>query len=143
MIYDSRNNEEPRGKSKEKRDSKIESFTDLTTWQKAHDLVIRVYEITNEFPKEEVYALTDQIRRSVVSVTSNIAEGFGRHSYSDRLRFYRMARSSLTELQNQMLVAKDVGYLDADAFDRLASQTTEVQKLLQGLITATADRKES
>jgi four helix bundle protein len=142
MTQDSSNNE-ARGKSKEKGGSKIESFTDLTTWQKGHDLVIRVYEITNEFPKEEVYALTDQIRRSVVSVTSNIAEGFGRHSYSDRLRFYRMARSSLTELQNQMLVAKDVGYLDADAFDRLANQTTEVQKLLQGLITATADRKES
>ena len=143
MTQDSSNNKEPRGESKEERGSKIESFTDLTTWQKGHDLVIRVYEITNEFPKEEVYALTDQIRRSVVSVTSNIAEGFGRHSYSDRLRFYRMARSSLTELQNQLLVAKDVGYLDEDAFDKLASQATKVQKLLQGLITATADRKES
>ncbi|MEX2514741.1 MAG: four helix bundle protein [Candidatus Paceibacterota bacterium] len=126
-----------------KKENKITSFTDLTTWQKGHELVVEIYETTEEFPKREVYALTDQIHRSAVSVTSNIAEGFGRFSYADRLHFYRMARGSLTELQNQLLIARDVGYLGTDKFKALASKTTTVEKLLQGLIRATSDRKDS
>lgn len=125
------------GKRKEAGGSKIESFTDLKVWQRGHDLVVEIYQATKEFPKREVYALTDQIQRSAVSVTSNIAEGFGRHSYSDRLRFYRTARGSITELQNQLLIAKDVGYLNEDDFNELASKSTKTHKLLQGLISST------
>jgi four helix bundle protein len=134
-------NNNKRDKRKEAGGSKIESFTDLKAWQGGHDLVIEIYQATEGFPKREVYALTDQIHRSAVSVTSNIAEGFGRHSYSNRLRFYRMARGSLTELQNQLLIAKDVGYLEKNKFDELADQSTKVHKLLQGLISATKKRQ--
>jgi four helix bundle protein len=140
MTQNSRDNKG--GSSLDTGDSKIESFTDLNAWKRAHELVIAVYETTKEFPKREVYALIDQIHRSAVSVTSNISEGFGRFRYGDRLRFYRMARGSLTELQNQLLIAKDVGYLDNDKFDELANQSTKAHKLLQGLIRATKERKE-
>ena len=97
--------------------AKIRTFTDLKVWQEGHSLVLNIYEATEKFPKEETYSLIDQMRRASVSVTSNIAEGFGRQSYKDKLRFYYNAQGSLTELKNQLLVAKDVKYLKADDFD--------------------------
>ena len=66
---------------------KINDFTDLLVWQKAHQLVIAIYKITKDFPREELYALVDQIRRAIVSVTSNIAEGFGRQTYKEKMQF--------------------------------------------------------
>ena len=113
---------------------KIKSFTDLDTWKEAHKLVIAVYKITQKFPKEEIFGLTSQLRRAAVSVTSNIAEGFSRKSYSEKIQFYFTALGSLTEVQNQLLVAKDVDYIDKKNFDLLANQTVIVSKLLNGLI---------
>ena len=112
---------------------KIKSFTDLHTWQEAHKLVLMIYEITKHFPREELFALTNQMRRAVVSITSNIAEGFSRQTIKDKYQFYIIAQGSLTELQNQLLVAKDIGYLDKEKFDRLANQTIIVHKLINGL----------
>ncbi len=117
--------------------AKIRTFTDLKVWQEGHSLVLNIYEATEKFPKEETYSLIDQMRRASVSVTSNIAEGFGRQSYKDKLRFYYNAQGSLTELKNQLLVAKDVKYLKADDFDQLAEKINLVHKLLQGFITKT------
>lgn len=94
-----------------KEGNKITSFTGIKVWQEGHQLVIMIYKETDIFPKREVYSLIDQMRRAAVSVTSNIAEGFGRSGYKDRLRFYCQTQGSLTELKNQLLVAKDVGYL--------------------------------
>ncbi|MBU4298422.1 four helix bundle protein [Patescibacteria group bacterium] len=113
---------------------KIKSFTDLRTWQEAHKLVLMVYEITKKFPREELFGLTNQMRRAAVSITSNIAEGFSRQSYKEKVQFYSISQGSNTELQNQLLVAKDVGYLELEEFDKIAKQSIEVHKLLNGLI---------
>jgi four helix bundle protein len=114
--------------------TKITKFTDLTTWQVGHKLVVEIYNITKSFPKEERYSLVDQMRRCAVSITSNIAEGFNRQSNKEKIQFYFMALGSCTELQNQLLVAKDVDYLKKEKFDDLAKLTVDVGKLLNGLI---------
>lgn len=113
---------------------KIQSFTQLTTWQKAHTLVLVIYKITKAFPREEIYALVDQMRRCAISITSNIAEGFSRKSYKEKIQFYSMALGSTTELQNQLLVARDVGYITKEQFSTIAQLTVEVHKLINGLI---------
>lgn len=113
---------------------KIERFTDITAWQKGHQLVLTIYKITKTFPQEEIYALVNQMRRCAISVTSNIAEGFSRKSYKEKIQFYAIALGSLTELQNQLLVARDVEYISKDNFSVLGGQTVEVHKLLNGLI---------
>jgi len=113
---------------------KIKSFTDLDTWKEAHKLVLMIYKTTKTLPKEELFGLTSQMRRAAVSITSNIAEGFSRQSYSEKIQFYSIAQGSTTELQNQLLIAKDVGYLTQKDFDEIASQSVIVHKLLNGLI---------
>ncbi|MDD5290643.1 MAG: four helix bundle protein [Patescibacteria group bacterium] len=79
---------------------KIKSFTDLVAWKEAHKLVISIYKITEEFPKNELFGITSQIRRCSVSVSSNIAEGFSRHSDLEKIHFYSITKGSITELQN-------------------------------------------
>jgi four helix bundle protein len=115
----------------------ISDFTDLLAWQEGHMLVLDVYKITRMFPKEELFALTSQIRRAVVSVTSNIAEGFGRNSYKERVQFYHLAQGSLIEVKNQLLVARDVGYIDSSMYCKAHTQANQAHKVLQGLITKT------
>ncbi len=114
--------------------SKITYFTDLNAWREAHKLVLMIYGATKEFPRSESFGLVSQMRRSAVSITSNIAEGFSRRSYKDKGKFYVTAQGSLTELQNQLLVAKDVGYLAADEHEKIFSQTVVSHKLINGLI---------
>lgn len=114
--------------------SRIKSFTDLHAWQEGHKLVLMVYKITKFFPKEEIFGLVSQMRRCVVSITSNIAEGFSRQSYKEKVQFYSIAQGSLTELQNQLLVARDVGLLTKQQFEELASQSIKVHKIVNGLI---------
>lgn len=117
---------------------KIRSFTDLKTWQEGHKLVLMIYDITKIFPKEEQFGLTNQIRRAVISVTSNVAEGFSRSSGKEKTQFYLMALGSLTEVQNQLLVAKDVKYIGSSVFSSLADQSILVSKLLNGLIKSSS-----
>lgn len=109
---------------------KIKSFTDLNAWKEAHKLVVMIYKITKSFPIEEKFGLVNQIKRAAVSITSNIAEGFSRKSKKEKAQFYSMARGSATELQNQLLVARDVGYLSKEN----SSQSVRVSKLINGLI---------
>jgi len=116
---------------------KIKSFTDLRVWQEAHKLILLTYKITRKFSKEELFGLVSQMRRAVVSITSNIAEGFSRQSFKEKLRFYYMALGSLTELQNQLLIAKDLGYLNQRDFDKTVEQAINVHKLLNAFITGT------
>jgi four helix bundle protein len=113
---------------------KIESFTDLIAWQKAHILAVKTYKMSENFPQKEIYSLTDQMRRSATSVSSNIAEGFSRQSKKEKLQFYYTAKGSLTELQNQFLIVRDVGYLTRELFRIMADQSVEVSKLINGLI---------
>ena len=110
------------------------SYKDLHVWQEGHVLVVEIYKITRNFPKEEVFGLTHQIRRAAVSITSNISEGFNRISHKEKLQFYSISLGSLAELENQMLIAKDVGYLHPGVSDKIELQLTIVQKLLNGLI---------
>jgi four helix bundle protein len=125
-------NQESRIMNKEVK--KIKSFTDLNTWKKAHQLALMIYRITEDFPKKEMFGLTSQLRRAAVSITSNIAEGFSRQSYKDKIHFYHMAQGSNTELQSQLLIARDIGYLKPDEFNKTAKQSVETHKLLNGLI---------
>jgi four helix bundle protein len=113
--------------------TKIRSFVDLRAWQEGHKLVLMVYKLTREFPKEEIFGLVSQMRRSAVSVTSNIAEGFSRNTSKDKVQFYCTSHGSLTELQNQLIVSRDVGYLNKIDFDKMANQTILVHKLITGL----------
>lgn len=113
---------------------KITSFTKLDAWKEGHKLVLLIYKHTKQFPKDEMFGLVSQMRRSSVSITSNIAEGFSRHSWKEKLQFYSMALGSLTELQNQMLVARDVAYISQDEFYICAEQSVRVSKLLNGLL---------
>ena len=113
---------------------KITSFHDLFAWQEAHKLVLVIYTQTKRFPREETYGLINQMRRCAVSISSNIAEGFSRLSYLEKARFYSMAQGSITELQNQLLIAKDVNYITEEKFKDVYSQSTIVHKLLNGLI---------
>ncbi len=114
--------------------AKIESFRDLEAWKKGHALVLEVYGITKSFPKSEVFGLVSQMRRCAVSVTSNIAEGFSRNSSREKIQFYAQARGSLTELQNQLLIARDVGYITNRTFQSTGHQSVEVHKIINGLI---------
>ncbi len=113
---------------------KIKNFTDLIAWQEAQKLILRIYKITKNFPREERYSLTDQIRRAAISVTSNIAEGFSRNSYKEKIYFYSIAQGSLTELQNQLILSKDLGYLSNSDFDEIFAHSVSTHKLINGLI---------
>jgi four helix bundle protein len=115
-------------------EQKIRTFTDLTAWRESHRLVLLIYKTTNQFPQKELFSLVDQMRRCGVSVSSNIAEGFSRQGKKEKIQFYYMAKGSLTELQNQLLISRDVGYIDKKTFDELANQTILASKLLMGLI---------
>ena len=116
---------------------KIKDFTDLKVWQEGHKLVVLIYNATRNFPKEELYSLVNQLRRAVSSHTANIAEGFGRHFYKEKLQYYYQAQGSLTEVKNFLLISKDVGYIPRSDFDLLMDQANTTHKLLQGLITKT------
>ena len=116
---------------------KIQSFTDLKAWKEGHTLVISVYRITKSFPREEMFSLIDQMRRAATSVTSNIAEGFGRQTYKEKIQFYYQAQGSLVELKNQILIARDVQYLTDTNYQTLIDQANIAHQLLQGLITKT------
>ena len=119
----------------------MQKFTDLYAWQEGHKLVLMIYKETETFPDKERYGITDQMRRAVVSITSNTAEGFSRRSSKEKGRFYDIAQASLIELQNQLIISKDVGYLTNNTFDALANQSVLANKLLSGLLRATKDKK--
>lgn len=114
--------------------NKIYTFKDLEAWKQAHSLVLMVYMATSKFPKYELYSLADQIRRAVVSVSSNIAEGFSRNTKKEKVHFYNISQGSLVEVQNQIQIALDLNYIDKTIFNTVESQTITVQKLINGLI---------
>jgi len=116
---------------------KIKNFTDLYTWQEGHKLVLMVYKITREFPKEERFDLVSQMRRCAVSVTSNIAEGFSRTSRKEKVQFFSISHGSLTELQNQFMISQDVHYITVEIFREILEQLMVVHRLLNGLLRTT------
>lgn len=120
--------------------SSISSFTDLIVWQKGHELVILIYKETNSFPQSEQFGLVSQLRRASVSVTSNIAEGFGRISFKEKARMYYIAEGSLSEIKNQLLIAKDLNYLSDNSYKVLNDLTNSTHKLLRLLNKANKAR---
>lgn len=122
-------------------DNKITSFQDLNVWQASRKLFFIIFQITKKFPKEEVFSSVSQMRRAGMSVSSNIAEGFGRSSKPDKLHFYVMARGSLTELQNQLILTSDVSLTSKADLKTALNQAEITHKLIVGLIKSTEQRK--
>jgi four helix bundle protein len=112
------------------------TFRDLRCWQKALELALSTYHFTKNFPKEEMFGLTSQMRRAAVSVVSNIAEGKGRSSEKELLRFLANARGSLFEVEAQVELAERLCYLSQDQAHTLLTEASEAGKLLNGLIRA-------
>lgn len=121
----------------------IRNFTDLNCWKCGHMIVLDTYRLTRTFPSEEKFGLVSQMRRASVSVTSNIAEGFSRRSKKDKAHFYTMAAASLTELENQFIISKDLHFLDQGSFLIELKQIKTAQKILNGLISKTRDTQTS
>lgn len=120
---------------------KIKNFYDLEAWKKAHYLILEIYKITKEFPKEEKFGVTNQLRRAASSITANIAEGFARFHYKDKIRFYHQARGSNAEVQNFLLLSKDLQYIDSRKCRQLVQDSNVVSMLLNGLIRSAARQK--
>jgi four helix bundle protein len=109
------------------------NYRDLETWKRAMDLVEEVYEATRKFPKDELYSLTNQVRRATVSVPSNIAEGQGRESDREFLHHLAIAYGSLCEVETQVIIAERLKYLESNETAKLLSRAGEVGRLLNGL----------
>ena len=116
----------------------IRSFTDLNAWKEGHQLVLMIYKITRSFPVDERFGLTNQVQRAAVSITSNIAEGFSRATSKEKIQFYRISLGSLTEIQNQIIIARDLKYMDQITFSEVAEQSITVSKLINGLLKGVA-----
>jgi len=112
----------------------MKNFRDLEVWLKAHHLTVEVYRITQAFPRDELYGLTGQIRRSCASIPANIAEGGGRSGDAELARFLHIAMGSASELEYHILLARDLSLLTAPDYERLAGDVTEVKRMLASLI---------
>jgi four helix bundle protein len=112
----------------------LKNYKDLLVWQKAYQLCLAVYRATKGYPNEERYGLTSQIRRAAVSVPSNIAEGYGRKTTLEYIRFLYIAYGSNCELETQLLLSGDLGYLEAVTLSALQDETVEVERMLKALI---------
>ena len=114
----------------------IRSFRDLIVWDKSMELVKEVYRMTKSFPKEEIFGLTSQVRRAAVSIPSNIAEGHARLSRKEFQHFLGNARGSLAELQTQIIIGKELGFLSDKEMDDIIKKATDVARLLNGLLSS-------
>ena len=112
----------------------MKTYRDLQVWQRSMTLATEIYKISKEFPKDEAYGLTSQMRRCAISVPSNMAEGYGRNSTNEYLHFLRIATGSLYELQTQMEISMNLHYLNRDKFDKLYELSREIERMLSSLI---------
>jgi len=120
---------------------KIKKFYELDAWKKGHELVLEIYKLTRNFPKEETYGIVSQLRRASSSVTANIAEGFARYHFKDKTRFYYQARSSMAEVQNFLLLAKDLEFIDLKTCKKNGEKANEISQLINGLIRSIEKQK--
>jgi four helix bundle protein len=112
----------------------VTDFKKLKVWRKAHDMTLDTYRITGTFPKEEMYGLTTQLRRSAASIGANIAEGCGRRSDGEVCRFLQIARGSASEVEYHVLLARDLHFIEEKDFQVLTRQADELQRMLTGLM---------
>ena len=111
-----------------------DKFEKMTVWQKARILVLEMWKITSGFPSEDLYTLVSQIRRSALSVSANIAEGFGRQHSLDKVKFYLNARGSLDETLSHLIIAKDIGRIDSKTHTRIENMIGEIKFELNKII---------
>jgi four helix bundle protein len=114
----------------------LKDFKELKVWQKAYALSLAVYEAARTFPREEIYGLTSQLRRSAVSIGANIAEGCGRRSDGELVRFLQIARGSASEMEHHLLLARDLKFLAAGTHQDLEKRLQEVQRMLASLVSS-------
>ena len=112
------------------------NFKELLVWQKSIDFVTEIYRITGFFPKDELYGLISQIRRASVSIASNIAEGNSRRSKPDYLQFLKIARGSCAEVETQLIISRNLNYLNEENYKKLNEHIIEISKMLNGLINS-------
>ena len=115
----------------------IQDFYDLEAWKEAHKSVLLVYKLFSKYPKEERYGIVDQLRRAVTSITANIAEGFGRFTYKDRVHFYYQARGSVKEIQDFLLTSRDLKIISKEDLNVVWKQIKKTEMILNGLIRST------
>lgn len=108
----------------------MKDFRQLKVWQKSHQLALELYRVTASFPRHEAYGLTPQIRRAAVSIPSNLAEGCGRHGDAELARFCNIASGSASELEYQILLARDLQLIKPDDYETLAQQIIEIKRML-------------
>ncbi|HEV8523185.1 MAG TPA: four helix bundle protein [Terriglobales bacterium] len=118
-----------------------QTFRDLIAWQKSIELVSAIYRAAEAFPRTEIYGLTNQLRRAAVSIPSNIAEGQSRHSHPEFHHFLRNARGSLGELETQLIIARNLGFLAPKAADALFERSAELGRILNALLSAIEKQK--
>ena len=114
--------------------NRVQSYKDLLVWRRAMELVHEVYVVTRQFPSTEIFGLCAQLRRSAVSIPSNVAEGNGRHARRDYIRLLLIARGSSQEVETQLLIAERLQYLNSDDAQRLTALNAEVGRMLSGLV---------
>ncbi|WP_025765263.1 four helix bundle protein [Dyadobacter tibetensis] len=112
----------------------MKKFQELIIWQRSHELTLQVYRHSKSFPPNEIYGLTSQIRRSSSSIPTNIAEGCGRDSDAELCRFMIISMGSASELEYQLILSRDLGYLNLETFESLTNELTEVKKMLNSFI---------
>ncbi|MDI9869963.1 four helix bundle protein [Flectobacillus roseus] len=114
--------------------TQIKSFRDLLIWQKSMNLVTDIYQVTRNFPQAEIFGLTSQLRRASISIPSNIAEGYGRNTSKDYLRYLQIALGSLYEIQTQLEIASNLHFLEIFDFNKMISLCLEIERMLTSLI---------
>jgi four helix bundle protein len=116
--------------------TKTNNFEDLDVWKNAHQFVLTVYKLTNQFPKEELFGLTSQFRRAAISIPANIAEGYKKRGIKDKLRFYNISEGSGEECRYYLILSKDLGYISLGDFEKYNSLLTSVSKQLSAYSNA-------
>ena len=114
----------------------MESYKELNAYQKGYQLTLQVYEVTKKFPKEEIYGIISQMRRSAISIPSNIAEGYRRNHRKEYIQFLYVAYGSCSELETLLSLSKDLGFLDQESFDKIYFLQEETSKLIRSLINS-------
>jgi len=112
----------------------MKDFKELKVWAKAHELTVAIYSLTRAFPKDEIYGLTSQVRRSAASIGANIAEGCGRRSDGEFSRFLQIARGSASETEYHLLLARDLRFLSGSEYESMVRKIVEVQRMLTSLV---------
>ncbi len=116
----------------------VRTFKDLQVWKSSHELVLNIYKVSSTFPKDELYGLTSQMRRAVVSVAANITEGFSRRTDKDKIHFYNMSQSSLHEIKYYLILIQDLGYIESNT--ALQDSAESIGKMLYRLIESTKSK---